>query len=113
MVHTPEGEEQLQNWNEIVHLSLLFLEAIAFEPVIFTTDFFSCSSFSFKILCFWPACPIQKGSLDTLQSSFQDTECNFYLCKDVGTETGMKDKPRNTILLTLSNIICSENGLDM
>lgn len=39
MVHTPEGEKQLQNWNEIVHLSLLFLEAIAFEPVIFTTAF--------------------------------------------------------------------------
>lgn len=59
MVHTPEGEEQLQNWNEIVHLSLLFLEAIAFEPVIFTTDF-SYSAFSFKAYAFGPSVPFRK-----------------------------------------------------
>lgn len=60
MVHTPEGEEKLQNRNEIVHLSLLFLEAIAFEPVIFTTDL-SYSAFSFKH-CFLPLCPTQKDN---------------------------------------------------
>lgn len=70
MVHTSEGEEQLQNWNEIVHLSLLFLEAIAFEPAIFTTDF-SYSAFSYKAYVFglfvplrkvtvWPALPLYK-----------------------------------------------------
>lgn len=88
MVHIPEGEEQLQNWNEIVHLSLLFLEAIAFESVIFTTDF---SYLAFlQSLHFWPLCPIQKGnsvaSLATSQTNFQDAKCRFYLCKDVGIE---------------------------
>lgn len=70
MVHIPEGEEQLQKWNEIVHLSLLFLEAIAFESVIFTTDF-SYLAFSYKAYAFglfapfrkvtvWPALPLYK-----------------------------------------------------
>lgn len=68
MVHTPEGEEKSQNRNEIVHLSLLFLEALAFEPVVFSTDF-SCSAFSYKAYAFglfasfrkvtvWPALPL-------------------------------------------------------
>lgn len=28
------GREAIANWNEIVHLSLLFMEAIAFEPYL-------------------------------------------------------------------------------
>lgn len=76
MVHTPEGEQQLQNWNEIVHLFLLFLEAIAFEPVIFTTDF-SYSAFNYKACAFslfalfrkvtvWPALPLNRQISSTL-----------------------------------------------
>lgn len=74
MVHTPEGEKQLQNWNEIVHLSLLFLEAIAFESVIFTTDF-SYSAFhhkGFQSVCpfrkvtVWPALPLNREISSTL-----------------------------------------------
>lgn len=63
MVHTPEGEEQLQNWNETVHLSLLFLEAIAFEPVIFTTDFFPTQLFRYKACAFGLFAPFRKVTL--------------------------------------------------
>lgn len=80
MVHTPEGEEQLQNWNEIVHLSLLFLEAIAFEPVIFTTDS-SYSAFSYKAhasglfapfrkITVWPALTLYRQISSTLNVNF-------------------------------------------
>lgn len=76
MVHIPKGETQLQNWNEIVHLSLLFLEAIAFEPVIFTTDF-SYSAFNYKTCAFslfapfrkvtvWPALSLNRQIFSTL-----------------------------------------------
>lgn len=80
MVHTPEGEEKSQNWNGIVHLSLLFLEAIAFEPVIFTTDF-SYSAFSYKAYAFglfatfgkvtvWPALPLYSQISSILNVNF-------------------------------------------
>lgn len=63
-------------WNEIVNLSLLFLEAIAFESVIFITDF-SYSAFHYKACAFslfapfrkvtvWPALPLIREISSTL-----------------------------------------------
>lgn len=80
MVHAPEAEERLQNWNGIVHLSLLFLEAIAFEPVVFTPDS-SYSAFSHTACAFvlsaplrsvtvWPALTLYRQISSTLNVNF-------------------------------------------
>lgn len=54
------GREAIANWNEIVHLSLLFMEAIAFEPYL--QQIFPTQLFIKRSLCFQSVSPIQKGN---------------------------------------------------